>query len=165
MNNHNECICVCVYTCTWGFPGGSDGKESACNARDLGLSPGLERSPREGNGYPLQYSTFFLSHSSILAWRFPWTEEPRGLQSMGSQRVRIAERLTLLLLLYINQASQIAKNLPANAGDLRDTGLILGLGRSPASGHGNPLQYSCLENPMERGAQRTTVHAIAKSRT
>ena len=60
MNNHNEYICVCIYTCTQGFPGGSDGKESACNARDLGLSPGLERSPREGNGYPLQYSIFFF---------------------------------------------------------------------------------------------------------
>ena len=56
-----------------GFPGGSDGNEPACNAQDLGLIPGLGRSPGEGNGHPLQYS---------------WTEEPGGLQSMGSQRVR-----------------------------------------------------------------------------
>jgi len=42
---------------TWGFSGGSDNKESACNAEDLGLIPGLGRSPREGNGYPLQYSS------------------------------------------------------------------------------------------------------------
>ena len=85
------------------FPCGSAGKESACNARDLGLSPGLERSPREGNGYPLQYSWASLvdhlvknlparretwvqtlgwkdplekgkaTHSSILAWRIPRT--------------------------------------------------------------------------------------------
>ena len=46
----------------------------------------------------------------------------------------------------------MVKNLPANAGDTRDTGLIPGLGRSPGGGHGNPLQYSCLENPMDRGA-------------
>ena len=135
-----------------GFPGGSAGKESACNAGDLGLFPGLGRSPGEGNGYPLQYfglensmdcivhgvtkgrtrlSDFtsldcmgFLggsgvipggsegkvsatvretqvrtldwedplekemaTHSSTLAWKILWMEEPGGLQSMGSQRV------------------------------------------------------------------------------
>ena len=46
----------------------------------------------------------------------------------------------------------MVKNLPANAGDLRDTGSIPGSGRSPEEGQGNPLQYSCLENPMNRGA-------------
>ena len=45
----------------------------------------------------------------------------------------------------------MVKNLPANAGDIRDVGSIPGLGRSPGGGHGNPLQYSCLENPMDRG--------------
>ena len=56
----------------------------------------------------------------------------------------------------------MVKNLPANAGDIKDVGLIPELGRSPG-GHGNPLQYSCLENPMDRGAKRATVHRIAKS--
>ena len=46
----------------------------------------------------------------------------------------------------------VVKNSPANAGDLRNTGSIPGLGRSPGGGNGNPLQYSCLENPMDRGA-------------
>ena len=46
----------------------------------------------------------------------------------------------------------MVKNPPANAGDIRDEGSIPGLGRSPGGGHGNPLQYSCLENPMDRGA-------------
>ena len=46
----------------------------------------------------------------------------------------------------------MVKNLPANAGDIRDVGSIPGLGRSSGRGHGNPLQYSCLENPMDRGA-------------
>ena len=52
-----------------------------------------------------------------------------------------------------------------NAGDVRDVGSILGLGRSPGGGHGNPLQYSCLENPMDRGAWRATVHKVAKGQT
>ena len=56
------------------FPGGSDGKASACNAGNLGWIPGSGRSPGEGNGNPL----------STLALKFPWTEEPDRLQSMGS---------------------------------------------------------------------------------
>ena len=101
-----------------GFPGGSAGRESAYNDVDPDVIPGLGRSSGEGVGYPLQYSwaslvaqmvknppamqdTWVLSlgwedpleegiatHSSILAWRTPWTEEPDGLQFMGSQRVR-----------------------------------------------------------------------------
>ena len=59
----------------------------------------------------------------------------------------------------------VVKNLPANAGDITDSGSILGSGRSPGGGHGNPLQCSYLENPMERGAWRATVHAVAKHRT
>ena len=56
----------------------------------------------------------------------------------------------------------VVKNLPANAGD---TGLIPGLARSPGGGNGNAFQYSCLENSMDRGAWRATVHGVAKSRT
>ena len=57
----------------------------------------------------------------------------------------------------------MVKNLPANAGDIRDVGSIPGSGRSPGGGHGNPLLYSSLENPMERGAWQTTVHGVAES--
>ena len=57
----------------------------------------------------------------------------------------------------------MVKNLPANAGDIRDTDLILGLGRSPGGGHDNPLQYSCLKNPMDRGAWWATVDRVAES--
>ena len=100
-----------------GFPGGSAGKESACNTGDPGSISGLGRSPGEGIGYPLQYLWASLvtqlvknppptqetwvpslgeedplekgmaTHSSLLAWRIPWTEEAVGLQSTGSQRV------------------------------------------------------------------------------
>ena len=59
----------------------------------------------------------------------------------------------------------VVKNLPANAGDVRDVGLILDCGRSPGGGHGNPLQYSCLENPMNGGAWKATVHGLTKSWT
>ena len=52
-----------------------------------------------------------------------------------------------------------------SAGSARDLGLIPGLGRSPGEGHGNPLQCSCLENPMDRGAWQVTVHGVTKSRT
>ena len=57
------------------------------------------------------------------------------------------------------------KNLPAIAGDVRDLGLIPGSGRSPGGEHGNPLQYSCLSNPMNRGAWWATVYGATKSRT
>ena len=59
----------------------------------------------------------------------------------------------------------MVKNLPANAGDIRDAGLIPGLGRSPGRGHGNPLQYSCLEHPMDRGPWQAMVHRVAQSWT
>ena len=69
------------YSSPKGFPGGSDGKESACNAGHPGLIPGLGRFPGEGNGNTLQYSC-------LVAWETRWTGEPGELQSMGSQRVR-----------------------------------------------------------------------------
>ena len=59
----------------------------------------------------------------------------------------------------------MVKNPPANAADTRDVGLIPGSGRSPGGGHGNPFQYSCLENPMDRGAWRAIVHRVTKSQT
>ena len=72
-------LLILISKTTLGFPGGSGGKESDCNARDLGSIPGLGRFPGEGNGNPLQHS---------LAWRTPWTEESSRLQSMESQRVK-----------------------------------------------------------------------------
>ena len=59
----------------------------------------------------------------------------------------------------------VVKNLPARAGDIRDTGSIPGSGRSLEGGHGNSLHYSSLENPMDRGAWWATVHRVAKRRT
>ena len=59
--------------------------------------------------------------------------------------------------------SLVVKNPPANAGDARDVGWIPGLGRSPGVRNGNPFQYSCLGNPMDRGAWRATVHGASES--
>ena len=61
------------------------------------------------------------------------------------------------------QVVLLGKNLPASAGDGRDASLIPGSGRSPGGGHGCPLWYSCLENPMDRGAWWATVHRVTKS--
>ena len=78
-----------------------------------------------------------------------------------------SEKHKFLRCLYIykpwaSQVAQVVKNLPANA---RGQGSIPGLGRSPGEGHGNPLQYSCLENPMDRGALWAAVHGVAESDT
>ena len=64
-----------------------------------------------------------------------------------------------------SQVALVVKNPPANAGNLRDMDSVPGLGRSSGGGHGNLFQYSCLENPMDRGAWCTTVHRVTKSQT
>ena len=70
-----------------------------------------------------------------------------------------------LLNKWASQVVLVVKNLPANAGDIRDMGSIPGSGRSPGGGNGNPLQYSCLENPMDRETWRAAVHRITKNWT
>ena len=73
--------------------------------------------------------------------------------------------LLLILLLGASQVALVVKNLPANAGDIGDSGLISELGRSPGGRHDNLLQYSFLENPMDRRTWQTTVHRVAQSQT
>ena len=95
------------------------------------------------------------THSSILAWRIPGTEEPGGLPSMGSHSQTRLKRLS-------SSSSSNGKESASNAGDQRS---IPGLGSSSGEEKGNPLQYCCLENPMDRGAWRATVRGVAKSWT
>ena len=93
-------------------------------------------------------------------------EDTFGLDSEGSEGAPQIIPDGRKRLRYENtQVTLVVKSPPANAGDLRDTGLIPASGRSPGGGHGNPLLYSCLENPMDRGAelQRATVRRIAES--
>ena len=66
---------------------------------------------------------------------------------------------------WASQVALVVMNPPANTGDLRDADLIPGSERSPGGEHGYPLQYSCLENPMDRGGQQAPVHGVAKSQT
>ena len=89
------------------------------------------------------------THSSTLAWKIPWTEDPGRLQYMGLQSWT---RLSNFTFFWASQVALLVKNSPANARDVRDAGLIPGLGRSPGGGYGNPLQYSFLENPVDGGA-------------
>ena len=67
--------------------------------------------------------------------------------------------------LQTSHMALVIKSLPANTGDMRDTGWIPGSGRSPGGGNGNPLRYSCPKDPMDRGAWQAAVHGITKSRT
>ena len=107
------------------------------------------------------------THSSVLAWRIQGMGEPGGLPSMGLHRVGhdLSDLAAAAYPFWASQVLLVVKNPLANEGDIRDVGLIPGLGRSPGGGHGNALQYSCLENPMDRGAWRATVHRVAKSWT
>ena len=70
-----------------------------------------------------------------------------------------------MIVLGASQVVLVVKNTPANARDTRDAASIPGLGRSPGEGNGNPLQYSCLGNPMDRGAWQATVYRVTKSQT
>ena len=113
---------------------------NAGEARDTSSILGLGRSPGEGDGNPLQYPCL----------ENPMDREPSGLQSIGLQRVRHNWVQT-----PTTPCSLDGKEFACSAEDL---GSIPGSGRSPGEGNSNPLQYSCLENPMDRGVWWATVH-------
>ena len=129
-----------------GFPGGSDSKASARNVGDPGSIPGSVRSPGEGNGNPLQYSCLENSMDGGA-----WWATVHGVTKSQSQ-------LSNFSSLHFPGGSA-GKESACTAGD---PGSVLGLGRSPGKGNGNPLQYSCLEDPMDRGAWQATVHGVAR---
>ena len=134
----------------------------------VGCSPWVAKSQAQLSDFPFTFHFHALekamaTHSSVLAWRIPGTGEPAGLPSWGRTQSDSTE-----LTWQQQHASQVAivvKNLSASAGDVRDTGSVSGLGRSPGGEHGNPFQYSCLKNPMGRGAWQATAHSFAKSWT
>ena len=132
-----------------GFPGGSDGKASACNVGDPGSIPGSVRSPGEGNGNPLQYSCLENSMDGGAWWATVHrvTKSQTWLSNFGSLHF---------------PGGSAGKESACNAGD---PGLIPGWGRSLGKGNGYPLQYSCLKNSMDRGASQAAVHGVAKSQT
>ena len=130
--------------------------------------------------YQIQYTVHELKISQPPAsWNLPcisavdvkyiWLFEKLGCSwspDIHNRLVRFSASLMYSeLLLRASQVALVVKNLPANAGDARDAGSVPGLGRSPGGGHGNPLQFSCLGNPMDKGAWQATARRVAKSRT
>ena len=83
----------------------------------------------------------------------------------------VPRTMVIIMVGYMNDGlpsftgGAVVKKLPASAADIRDIGSVPGSGRSLGGGHCNPLQYSCLEDPMDRGAWQAAVHGVAKSRT
>ena len=95
----------------------------------------------------------------------PFPRHPLSTGRVGGEKLSLQPGPLSLPSCVCSEASQVApvgKNLPANAGNVRGTGSIPGLGRSSGGGNGNPLQYSSLGNPMDRGAWRATVRRVAK---
>ena len=121
--------------CPWDFPGNSTGVD--CHFLLQGIFPNQGLNP----GLPHCRQTLYrLSH-----------------------QVTQVQTCSLMHILRASQVAPVVKNLPANAGDVRDTGSVLRLGRSPGEGHGNLLQYSYVEKPMDRGAWQAMVHRVTKS--
>ena len=176
-----------------GFPGGSDGKKTACNSRDLGLIPELERSPGERNGSPLQYSclgnpkdreawraTVHVGYSHRVrqdwATRHSCTHGYHMFLAYNPLKARASSSLwpgfkgyfcsfsitsfSVLRPCWVFPDGSGGKEPPCSAGNI-----IPGSGRAFGEGNGNPLQYSWLGNPMDRGAWWTTVCGISKSWT
>ena len=113
--------------------GGSAGKESACNAGDLGSIPGLGRSPGEGKGYPLQFGLENSMDCIVHGVAKSWTQLSDFHFHMGNMYICV---IYFILLVF-----------------------------SPGERKGHPLQYSCLENPVDRGAWWAAVHQVTQSRT
>ena len=99
------------------------------------------------------------THSSILAWRIPWIEQPGRLQSMGPQVQTRPSKF------HVSLGFSGASDGKESACSMEKLCSVPGSGRSLGEGNGNPLQYSCLENPMDGGAWWATVHGVSKSQT
>ena len=137
-----------------GFPGGSGEK-------DLPADQELQETQVRSLGQEDPLEKGMATHSSILAWRILWTEEPGGLHSMGSPRVGH----NWSNLAYTHGTSQVVlvvKNQPVKAEDVRDMGSIRGSRKYPGRGQSNPLQCSYLENPMDKEAWRAAVQWACK---
>ena len=127
---------------------------SAGDVGDMRSIPGLGRNPGEGNDNPFHYSCL-ENPMDRGAWHKiakSWTR----LKQLNTNTIYTSWAFQVVLMV---------KNPPTNAVDIRDVGLIPQSGRSPGGGHSNPLQYSCLENPMDRGVWWATVHGVTESDT
>ena len=116
-----------------GFLSTSADKESACNTGEPGSTPGLGRSPGEGNGYPLQYSSLENSKDCTVHWA-------------ANSRTQLSD---FHFHFRSYKVALVVKNPPAKVEDVRDVGPIPSSGRSHGGENGSPLQYSCLENSKD----------------
>ena len=128
----------------------------------MGFDPWVRKIPQRRAWQPTPVFFPGESHGQrSLAGYSPWGhKELEMIQRLNNERTHTKSHIIFYLLL--KGASQVAKNLLTNARDLRDAGSILGSGRSLRGGHSNPLQYSCLENSMDRGTWQAIVHRVAK---
>jgi len=140
-----------------GFPGSLVSKESACSAGDLGSIPGSGRSPGEGNGNSLQY---YCLENPID--RGAWWATVHGVTRIGHNLVTNPHGIQSILAGKFFTSSVAWE---AHFFFKGDTGSIPESGRPPEGENGIPFKYSCLENPMDRGAWRAIVYGVAKSGT
>ena len=185
ISTYTDCAVLC---CLLGFPDSSVGKESACNAGDPSLIPGLGRSPGEGKRYPLQYSGLENSMDCIVHgvaksqtrlsdFHFHFTN-PKWIWIFFIWRLYLSSwiicsyisPIPILLLVFYSDylyfwglpGGAKVTNLPTNVVAARDANSIPGSGRSPWVGNANLFQYSCLENSMDRGAWQ--IHSTGSQR-
>ena len=152
---------IVVYTLFRGFLGGSVVKSppaNAENAGDTGSIPRWGRSPEGRNGNPLQYSCLENPMDGGAWWA--------AVHGVTKRWIQLSEHACTLFNFTLSYCFEFrflnGEESACSAGDLSS---IPGSGRPPGEGNGNPLQYSCLENPMDREAWRATVHEVPKSQT
>ena len=148
--------------CTWASRAVLVVKNPPASSGDIGNTgsvPGSGRCPGGGHGNPLQYSCLESPRD-----RGTWQPTVRGVTRVGHD----SEKTTNVYLFYFQFVvikNKAVINIFISTWNVRDLGPIPGLGRSPGDGNGNPLQYSGLENSMDREACWATVHGVTKSRT
>ena len=147
-------MCEYIYIIVYihGFPSGASSQEPTCQCKKykrLNFDPWVGRIPWR---WAWQPTPIFLpgelhGQRCLAGYSSGVTKSRSQLQPFSTQNsTRFRDHLG------VSQVALVIKNLPANAGDAGNTGSISGSGRSPGGGHGKLLQYSCLENPMDRGA-------------
>ena len=147
-----------------GFLGCVCGKESACQCRKCkrhGFNPWVGKIPwrRKWQPAPVFLPGELHGQRCLAGYSSGVTKSRSQLQPFSTQNsTRFRDHLG------VSQVALVIKNLPANAGAVRNAGSTPGVGKSPGRGNGNTLQYSCLENPRDRGTWWATVHRVTKIR-
>ena len=146
--------------------GFSESMRSPSQSDPLGTSQAASMWVRGRESESFQSTPWTVAHQAPLSMGFSRQEHWSGLPFLSPGALPdLGIELRFPTLQADSLPSAMVKNTLANAGNIRAVGLIAGLERSNGGGHGNPLQYPCLENPMDRGIWWATIHRVAKSRT